>query len=165
MWPTPEPATNRVFHGETRPSRLVLPTVPVQGSAEPPKFRPSNASIARHSDRTDPPTWEVVHDVLTGRARVHLHEVADLRVNPTTVVRRDYSMTAEVDRSDPATASARGRHVSTITRPNGVIQGSSDVAVQATATHFHVTIDLELQVNGKPHHTRSWTESIPRVLL
>ena len=121
--------------------------------------------MARHSDRTDPPTWEVVHDVLTGRARVHLHEVRDQRVNPTTVVRRDYTMVAEVDPSDPATASARGRHVSTITRPNGVIEGSSDVAVQATATHFHVTIDLELQVNGKSHHTRSWTESIPRVLL
>ena len=121
--------------------------------------------MARHSDRTDPPTWEVVHDVLTGRARCTSTRARDLRVNPTTVVRRDYTMIAEVDRSDPATASARGRHVSTITRPNGVIQGSSDVAVQATATHFHVTIDLELQVNGTSHHTRSWTESIPRVLL
>lgn len=165
VWPTPEPATNRVFRGEARPSRLVLPTVPAQGSAEPPRFRPSNAARARHSDRTEPPIWEVVHDVLTGRVRVNLHEVADQRTNSSTVVRRDYMMTAEVDRTDPATASARGRHVSTITRPNGVIQGSSDVSVQATATHFHVTIDLELQVNGKLHHTRSWTESIPRVLL
>ena len=165
VWPTPEPATNRVLRGEAWPSRLVLPTVPAQGSAEPPTFLRSDAEMARHSDLTDPPTWEVVHDVLTGRVRVHLHEARDLRVNPTTVVRRDYLMIAEVDRSDPATASARGRHVSTITRPNGVIQGSSDVAVQATATHFHVTIDLELLVNGKSHHTRSWTESIPRVLL
>ena len=53
-----------------------------------------------HSDRTDPPTWEVVHDVVTGRMRVHVHEARDLRVNPTTVVRRDYTMIAEVDRDD-----------------------------------------------------------------
>ena len=165
VWPTPEPATNRVLRGEARPSRLVLPTVPSHGSAEPPPFRPSDEVMSRHSDRTDPPTWEVVHDVLTGRARVHVHEVADQRINSSTVVRRDYSMIAEVDRTDPASASARGRHVSTITRPNGVIQGSSDVSVQASASHFHITIDLELLVNGKPHHTHSWTDSIERVLL
>ena len=165
VWPTPESATNRVLRGSARPSRVVLPTVPEHGSAEPPQFRPSDVGRTRHSDRTEPPTWEVVHDVLTGRSRVRIREAADLRVNASTVVRREYAMTAEVDRADPSTASATGRHVTTITRPNGVTQGSSDVSVQATATHFHVTIDLEVLVNGKAHHTNSWTESIPRVLL
>lgn len=165
VWPTPEPATNWVLRGESRPSRLVVPTVPARGSAQPPTFLPSPVTMVRHSDRTEPPTWEVVHDVLTDRSRVRLYETTDLRLSPLTVVRREYEMTTEVDRADPASTSARGRHVSTITRSDNITRGSSDVSVQATATHFHVSIDLELRVNGNQRHTRSWTASIPRVLL
>jgi putative CocE/NonD family hydrolase len=165
VWPTPEPASNRVLRGASRPSRLILPVVPPEGSAEAPSFRPSPTQVTRHSDRIRPPTWEFVEDILTGRARVSLDETEEQRIDATTVVRRTYSMTAEVDKGDPAGASARGRHVSTIIRPNGVIEGSSDVFVQGSATHLHVTIQLELTVNGRTHHTRSWTESVPRVLL
>ncbi len=45
------------------------------------------------------------------------------------------------------------------------MEGSSDVLIQATATHFHVTIELELRVNGTLHHSDRWVESVPRVLL
>jgi len=165
VWPTPEPASNRIFRGSARPSRLVLPTVPAQPSAQAPEFLPSPKAMQRHGDRTSPPTWEVTHDILAGRSRVHIHEGSDVRVNDTTVVRREYELTAGVARNEPAGASARGRHLTRITRPNGVTEGSSDVSIQATPTHFHVTIDLELRVNGAPHHTRRWVESVPRVLL
>ena len=165
VWPTPEPATNRVYGGESRPSRLVLPTVPAQGSATPPSFLPSPVAMERHTDRPTPPVWEVVHDVLTGRETVRIHEESEERVNETTVVGREYLLTAQCDPADPASASAHGRHLSRIRRPNAVVEGRSDVLVQASATHFHVTIDLELSVNGAPHHSRRWVESVPRVLL
>ena len=165
VWPTPEPATNRVHRGAARPSRLVLPTVPAQGSATPPSFLPSPVAMERHTDRSDPPVWEVVRDVLTGRVTVRLHEQREQRVSDTTVVGREYLMTASCDPADPASASAHGRHVSRIRRPNSLVEGRSDVLVQASATHFHVTIDLELSVNGAPHHSRRWVESVPRMLL
>ncbi len=165
VWPTPEPATNTVYRGAARPSRLVLPTVPPHGSATPPEFLPSPKQVSRHSERTDPPVWQVVHDVLSGRVQARIGEASDERVNDTTAVRREYSLVADVDPGDPASASARGRHLSRITRPNSVLEGASDVLIQATATHFHVTIDLELRVNGTLHHSRSWVESVPRVLL
>ena len=106
-----------------------------------------------------------MHNLLSGRSQVRFVEGHDERINETTVVRREYSLVAECDRSDPSSASAHGRHSSRITRPSSVVEGSSDVAIQATATHFHVTIELELEVNGKLHHTRRWVESVPRVLL
>jgi putative CocE/NonD family hydrolase len=165
VWPTPEPATNTVHRGASRPSRLVLPTVPAEGSAPPPRFLPSPTHVARHSDRVEPPTWEVVHDALRGCARVRLLEAKDIRVDDRTLVRREYELTAGVDPSDPASATARGRHVSRIARPSGVTEGTSDVSIQSTATHFHVTIDLEIRVNGALHHLNRWTESFPRVLL
>jgi len=165
VWPTPEPATNTIHRGSARPSRLVLPTVPPTGSSTPPQFLPSPKEMTRHSDRTDPPSWQVVHDLLSGRSQVRFREGHDERINDTTVVRREYSLVADCHPRDPASASARGRHLSRITRPNSLMEGSSDVLIQATATHFHVTIDLELRVNGALHHFKSWVESVPRVLL
>ena len=41
VWPTPLPATNYVYRGVGRTSRLILPVVPPQGSAAPPQFSPS----------------------------------------------------------------------------------------------------------------------------
>ena len=119
-----------------RPSRLVLPTVPPQGSATPPAFLPSPKSLARHSDRTDPPVWQVVHDVLAGRSQVRIEETADERIDETTVVRREYSLVADVHPDRPASASARGRHTSRITRPNSVMEGSSDVLIQGDGDPF-----------------------------
>lgn len=165
VWPTPEPGTNTVHRGGEHRSRLVLPTVPAEGSATPPEFAPSPQTMARHSDRTEPPTWEVGHDVLGGRSRVRIAEAHDDRIDDTTAVRREYSVVADCDPADPASASAHGRHTSRITRPSFVAESSSDVTVQATATHFDVTIELEVLVNGKLHHSRRWVESVPRVLL
>jgi hypothetical protein len=165
VWPTPFPATTTLYRGSERPSRLVLPLVPPQGSATPPAFRPSPLSLARHMDGLDPPVWEVVHDALGGRSRVRIQDVRRERINETTVVRRTNTLVAEVDPANPAGASAHGRHVSRISRPNHVTEGRSDVLVQASTTDFHVTIDLEVEVNGTRHFGQRWVESVPRVLL
>jgi predicted acyl esterase len=165
VWPTPFPATSTVYRGGERASDLVLPVVPARGSARPPRFRPSLLRQARHSDGVSPPTWEVTLDVLTGRSRVRIEDVREERINETTVVRRENALVAEVDAANPAGASAHGRHVSRIARPTQVTEGRSDVFVQASPTHFHVTIDLELEVNGSRHFAKHWVESIERELL
>ncbi|MDX6591858.1 MAG: uncharacterized protein QOJ13_1054 [Gaiellales bacterium] len=171
VWPTPEPGTNDVHRGTARPSRIVLPVVPAEGSAPKPRFAPSTRVLARHLDDANPPTWEVVDDVLSGQRRYRIGigleggGARSGRVNSTTVIDRQYSFEGHVDPSDPASASARGRHVSTIKRPNWTVSGTSDVMIQATATHFHLIIDLEIAVNGATHATRRWAESVPRELL
>jgi hypothetical protein len=165
VWPTPQPATNRVCRGDSHPSQLVLPTVPAAGSARPPQFQPSPEGLQRHARRLDPPVWEVVHDALSRRARVHLLERLSERINDATLVTREYELTSHVDPDDPAGASVRGRHTSTITKPNGLTTATSTVSIQGAPTHFHVTIDLVVTVDGLPHHTRQWVESLPRHLL
>ncbi len=165
VWPTPQPATNTVHRGGSRPSRLILPTVPARGSAEPPAFKPSPMELERHSLRADPPVWEVVHDALTRRSRVQFAERSSVRITPTTVVSREYELASEVDADDPAGASARGRHRSTIRRPSGVTEALSEVTIQATPSHFHVLLELRVDVNGVTHHSREWTRSVPRRLL
>ena len=165
VWPTPQRATNRVLRGASWPSKVVLPTVRATGSATPPRFPPSPEVRQRHTRRLAPPTWEVVHDALTRRARVHLHERLTERVNDATLVTREYELTSHVDADDPAGASVVGRHTSTISRPGALTTATSLVTIQGTTSHFHVTIDLAVTINGLPHHTRQWVESVPRNLL
>lgn len=165
VWPTPEPATNTVHRGHARPSRLILPTVPAAGSATPPTLRPSPAHLERHALRADPPVWEVVHDALTRRSKVRFAEHSSVRITPTTVVSREYELSTEVDADDPGSASARGRHTSAIRRPSGLTEACSEVTIQGTPTHFHVLLELRVDVNGLPHHSRQWTRSVPRRLL
>ena len=109
--------------------------------------------------------WEVSHDALTRRASVRFVERSTARVNASTVVSREYRLHTEVDSDNPGGASARGRHISTIERPGGVTEATSEVSMQATPTHFHVLLELRVTVNGLLHHAREWTKSVPRRLL
>ena len=78
---------------------------------------------------------------------------------------REYELTSRINPDDPAGASVRGRHTSTISRPSRVTAGTSAVSIQGAATHFHVIIDLVVTVDGLPHHRRQWVAPAPRHLL
>jgi hypothetical protein len=165
VWPTPQAATNRVYRGQAHPSRLILPVVPAGGSAQAPSFQPSTQSVSRHSEAIDRPTWQVTRDLLTGRAAVDLQWDGRLRVDDTTVIERQSSSRFDVDPRRPGDASARGRHVFRLVRPGSVTESRADVMVQATATHFHLVIELGVRVNGALHFTKHWAESLPRQYL
>lgn len=164
VWPTPEPATSLLHRGPDG-CRITLPEVPHRGSADPPVFVPSPVAMGRHALRTPPPTWNVIHDALTRRATVRIHEEGEERIDATTSVYRDFDLETVVDADRPARATAYGRHSSTIRRTGYETRAVSTVLLEGTATHFHLTIDLEVRVNDMQHHARQWTASIPRELL
>jgi hypothetical protein len=165
VWPTPELGRSRVYRGSVHPSRLVLPIVPARGSAAPPTFAPSSATVTRHSAAVHPNTWKVAYDVLTGRATADVRVNASIRVNDTTTIEREFASVCSVDPRDPAHASARGWHECTVTKPNSVTRSRADTVIEATASHFQVTIDLEVRRNGAVHFQKRWAESIPRQWL
>ena len=165
VWPTPEPATSTIHRGGSSGSRLTLPVVPDQGSATPPTFRPSPLELKRHRERIKPPTWEVIHDALSRRVEVRLLESEESRIDATTVVSREHELRTHVDADNPARATAYGRHSSTIRRPGSETTAISTIMIEGSKSQFHVTINLEIRVNGLQHHTRQWVQSIPRNLL
>ena len=126
---------------------------------------PSSATVLHHTAVVKPHRWEVAQDVLTGRATVTVEYETEYRVDDRTTIRRELASISTVDPRDPGHASARGFFQGTIRRANQVISGRADTVIQATPTDFHVTIDLELRVNDRPHATRRWVESFPRRLL
>jgi predicted acyl esterase len=165
VWPTPEPALNRIYRGPENPSRLILPAVRAAGSAVPPGFLPSPHTAVPPSAALPPPVWEVRDDLVSGRREVRLELLSEQRMNATTVIERYFGGVSSVDPRDPAGASQTGRHVTAIVRPSERIEAESNVAIQASRTHFHVTLDLEVRVNGARYFDRRWIESIERQLL
>ncbi len=165
VWPTPELATNHVYRGGGHPSRLILPTVPAQGSAPPPAFRPSPRVVRGHSDVVRPPTWQLSYDLLTDRVRVNIDVCSSWRTGGGSVIERESHSSFEIDPRDPAHASGRGRHTYQIARPGHVTWACAELAIQSTARHFHITIDLEVRVNDGLHFMRHWVESVPRHYL
>ncbi len=163
--PTPEPGRNEVHRGASTPSRLVLPVVPLQGSATPPSFAPSPKKVTPLSAGIQPPRWDVTRDVLTGRTHVTIDLTKTNRVNSSTVVRQEFLMVNEVDPRDPAHANSRGRFLARVERPGQRIEARSDIAIQGTRSAFQVVIDLDVRLNEARHVARRWTESVPRQLL
>lgn len=155
VWPTPQLATSQVHLGQGY-SRLVLPGVPAQPGAPAPSFEPSPLAITRRADEAEPPSWRVIEDVLTGRKTVEGRY--GRRGDPAF-------FWCTVDPRDPARASARGRIEMRRQRPNMEITAVSEMVIQGSETHLHVTIDLAVSVNDAPHFHRHWVESIPRNLL
>src|SRR5207249_5174047 len=60
LWPTPEKARNRVYHGEHYPSRVILPVAPTS-KLPPPQFLPppQRPPLVKSSD--PPQTHQVVY--------------------------------------------------------------------------------------------------------
>ena len=165
VWPTPQVATNHVYWGPGHPSHLILPVVPAAGSAPPPQFQPSRRSVSSHSEALEPPVWRVTRDQLTGRTTVDLQFCGRWRVGDTAIVERKASSRFDVNPHDPSDAGAQAHHVFRLVRPNHVTDACADVAVLATGTEFHITIELVVRVNGALHFTKHWVESVPRHLL
>ncbi|MBG7610160.1 MAG: CocE/NonD family hydrolase [Anaerolineae bacterium] len=165
VWPTPELATNHVYHGGVRPSRLILPTIPSEGSAAPAEFAPSPLHVHAPSQAVNPPTWRVHKDMLNGETSVELSIPARFRANAHTVVERDSTSIFHVDPRDPANASAQAKHIARLIRPGHTTQSQAEISVQATPTHFHLSISLEVRVNGTLHFTNHWVDTVPRELL
>jgi hypothetical protein len=165
VWPTPELATSQVYRGPAYPSRLTLPVVPARGTAIPPEFLPSAYRPAPHASALHPNQWKLSYDVLTGRATSEVQVSAAFRANAATTIEREFASVCSVDPRDPAHASAHGWHVCRVARPNATTQGRADTVIQSTATHFHISLDLEVRVNDAVHFHKRWAKSAPRRLL
>ena len=82
-----------------------------------------------------------------------------------TDIEREFGVVCEVDPADPAHAVGRGRHRCRSTREGSWAESRADVVIASDETEFHVTIELEVTIDGTVAATRSWDELVPRVLL
>jgi len=161
VWPTPEPAVLTLHHGST----ITLPEVPARSSEAEPVFAPSPVTVRPPATRTPRPAWTVTRDVLTGTASATIETRVAFRAVDGTDIEREFGVVCEVDPADPAHAVGRGRHRCRSTREGSTAESRAEVVIASDETDFHVTIELEVTIDGAVAATRSWDERIPRALL
>lgn len=165
VWPTPEPATNAVHHGGARPSRLTLPVAPAPALPAP-DLRPAPPRFVPAEVHSEPQTWRVVRDVLADTVGLELRAKSVTRINGGDIEFHDESQAQGlVSNLDPARVHLRGTHRFTIRRSASETVTAAHVVLESTRSAFHLTIDLTIDVDGRPHWRRSWTHAFPRHLL
>jgi uncharacterized protein len=165
LWPTPEKARLRVYRGGDHPSRVILPVVP-EYRREAPRFLPPPRLTSYVRSRGEPPRQQVLHDQVSGAVTV-LNRTAGTLTLPEgrgeLVSEHSFRCTAWAD--DPARAGIVGTHTFILKREDGTVNVTAESSVRATATAFHITINLTVTRNGKPFFHKKWLTSEPRRLL
>jgi hypothetical protein len=166
VWPTPFVGTNRIYRGEHLPSRLHLPVVPPGSGTDETSFeqpRRDAHGVYQLSPRDLP--WELVHDVLSDRVGLKVRTSDVAHPSEWTELTSDERAEVWASNRDPADVVATGHHQHRIVRQDSVTTVETDCVVRSSVTAFHVTIQVQVIVNGLPLHNRSWMRSFPRALL
>ena len=166
LWPSPFPYDGRISVGGDAPTRLTLPVVPpttnplgtpALGEGEP--FRELAACAL------DTPTWRVTRDHSRGVVEVELHTDNATRLADGTRYHSSSHATTRVREDEPAVAGIVGVSTLALEASDRTIQAQSRGEIRSDASAFHVTVHLEVTVDGTTHHERRWTRSYPRRLL
>jgi len=164
MWPTPLNGANRVYCGGERRSRLILPVVPASSSA-PPAFLPSPSQPAAYGARAEPPPWQVTWDVLGNRVGVNIETSFQSVLNAGVELTREARMRSYVSLRDPADVGITGYQRMRRLTPDMDTDVQARMHMRSTVDAFHLTVELDVKVDGLSHFTRRWLKSAPRRLL
>jgi hypothetical protein len=166
VWPSPYPATNTVYHGRVRPSRIILPVVSEPaGNLAKPVFQPPVSLPSRATTSSEAPLWQVREDVLTGQMTVHVREQHRVRpVGEPFEVKEEQQVEAGTSDTRPAQSFASSLQRISMRGPEGQTDLHGRVSLRSTSEHLHVDIGLRVLRDGEPFFERQWLESIPRHL-
>lgn len=165
LWPTPEPAHNRIHLGGQRVSRIELPIVapsplPTPEFASPPALKKFGASYG------EPATQKVEVDQITGDV-----SILNRRAGKTILEDGLGSIASEsrfrctASASNPAQASIVGYHRYSLERQEGTYDVVGESSIRATHDTFQIVIDLTVHRNGRLFFQKQWLASEPRKKL
>jgi putative CocE/NonD family hydrolase len=165
VWPTPLAGVNQVYHGPARPSRLVLPVIPRQSDAPMPAFAPSRAPQRIYDVKVDSPPWQVTWDLLANRIGVRVDQRSRVRLNAGAEIENESRMRGYVSVRDPADVGISGYQRKRRLTPDMEVDVQARMQLRSTVDAFHLTVDLEVNLDGLRHFNRRWVKSVPRRLL
>jgi len=165
LWPTPEKARNRIYHGGAYSSRVILPLVP-DSNLPPPQFLPVPQLFQLVKSSGAPPVLRFVHDEITGTTTVEGHRrgTTVLDDNLATILSDD-EFRCTASSQNPGRASMMGMHKIAFQREDGLIEVSAESTIRATETDFHILVNLNVTRNGQPFFHKQWMATEPRRLL
>ena len=164
LWPTPERARVQLYRGGKYASNITLPVIPAPALPAP-KFLPPSSMTSPVKGYGEPPTQQVLYDQITGTVSILNHRKGRTVLEDNLGVffsESEFRCTAST--LNPAQSSIVGTHTYAVEREDGkyVIVGES--SIRATATTFHIVINLTITRNGQPFFQKQWTADEPRQL-
>ena len=150
IWPTPVPATLRLFHGT---SRITLPICPPPAEAIRPVWgKLQKEVLGSANDRGGTQTWDLTRDLMTDTVRLSATKTERVRLDPQTEVATDHAYGAAVSAARPDLARMHSTTTVRIERPSG---GTMLVARSVTTQH-HTSVEVDISVDGQPFWNRRW---------
>jgi hypothetical protein len=166
LWPSPYAYDGRIFVGGDAPTALTLPVVPQATARLPaPTLREPAPVREIPGFALDTPSWRVTRDHSRGVVEVELHTDNATRLADGTRYHSSSHATTRVREDDPANASIVGISTLALEGSNRTVQAQSRGEIRSDASAFHVTVHLEVTVDGTTYHERRWARSYPRRLL
>lgn len=165
-WPSPKRHTAEIHLGGKRPSRLILPLVGAQEPSLPAPVLCAPVPFEPIAEvQSERPAWRVTRDHLASTTEVFLRTAGRTRISDQLTCVSSSEATASVSAEDPAQATIRGLSRVALHWPQRVIDARARGQIESTESDFHVTINLEITMDGLPHASRTWVRSFPRRLL
>jgi predicted acyl esterase len=165
-WPSPKPYVATISIGPGSGTRIILPVVgPQEPTLPTPELRPPAPQEPTADVQAERPVWRVTRDHLAGSTEVFLRTAHRARLGDDVEFCRGSEMTAVVAECDPAHASVRGLSWVTLNWLDRTIDTRARGQIESTEGSFHVTIQLDVTMNGAAHVSKRWARSIPRQLL
>jgi len=165
LWPTPERAVNRIYRNGARLSRVVLPVVG-ESSLPPPEFLPPPPMFSVVRGSGPPSTQQVIHDQISGTVTVTMRSSGETQLDEGLgAIASESEFRCTASSKDPAKASIVGLHKFGVKREDGIIEVAGESSIRATATDFHIVVNLRVMKNGLLFFQKQWTATEPRRLL
>jgi putative CocE/NonD family hydrolase len=165
LWPTPYRCKQRVYRGGQFASRLLLPVVPAS-TLPAPTFLPPPSLKDYVKSYGESPKQQMVLDQITGAATV-VNRTASKTIleNNYGTLLSEHNFRCTANARDPAQAAIVGHHRFALKREDGDYDIVAESTLRATATAFHLTINLTVTRNGKLFFQKSWLKTETRKLL
>jgi predicted acyl esterase len=150
IWPTPVPATLRLFHGE---SRITLPVCPPPAEDLRPawgKLQPH--ALASANDRGGRQGWDLTRDLMSDAARLSATKTERVRIDAQTEIATDHEYGAAVAAARPDLARMHATTTVRIERP----VGATTLVSRSVSTAHHTAVEVDIAVDGQPFWNRRW---------
>ena len=162
--PTPYAMTTSLGVGGTDGSRIVLPTVPAQGTAAP-EFSAPQPSEERTDIKNEgfpwPGEWTVERDEARRKTTVHW-KGKDGYEYPWGTENDFENLTYDGDDAHPETCSVRGEAESVFALKGRTLVWRGHLLVTTDQKNFYYTYTRELLKDGQMIKSKIWQETIPR---
>ena len=159
LWPLPDVAPLEILSAV----ELELPGLPDDAVAFEPADEPMVAIAQPGAETTARSRWDVVTDVLTGRAGIvtsmRAHEAIPAEGWSVTESGSRWAMAGD---DDPLSAVVKGNWRYHLVRPGLEARVHAESRFRATADEFLVDLRVRVTADGEPFAERRWKERIPR---